>query len=910
MMTPPSHSAAPSPGSTVGPYVVERELGRGGMGVVFLAKDSRLDRLVAIKALPPALAGDPDRLARFEREAKVLASLNHPGVAAIHGLEESAGHRYLVLEFVEGETLADRLARGPIPVDEALPLARQIAEALEAAHEKGVIHRDLKPGNIMVTPEGAAKVLDFGLARAGNESASTSIGPGASPISPTITSPAVVHSPTIPGAIMGTAGYMSPEQARGKPIDKRSDIFSFGCVLYEMLSGRQPFPGETVTDAIGALLHREPDWSLLPADAPTRLRELLASCLIKDRKNRLHDIADARLAIERAGQEAPSVAVEHRRPVRERVAWGLVVLAACAVVVAWSTRGSGSGSGVARPVRFAVPAPPGLSISPESVDCAISPDGQRLAFIARVGSEPGRLWLRDLQDLVARPLEGTESARLPFWSPDSRAIGFFIDGAVCRVDAAGGPVQRLADAPGGRGGAWSETGVILFAPLANGPFHVVPQSGGASTQALGLNAAEDETGHRFPQFLPGGKRFIYTSMGAGRTASDERTFIATLGEKEGRLVTFAEDRATFAEPDWLLFKRSGMLYAQKIHPDTGVLSGEAVATGILPGGASNYGGRYSVTVSRNGTVACPIDAIVKTQLVEFGPDGKPVRTLASPPAEHDSPRVTLAGDRLVVLAGVSSAKTEIRLIDLVRDGVWSRGPDETRGYSPFWSPDGKTLYYSADRKSRDIFRWDTGGAAAPELLLESGNLWVHPRDLSSDGRSLVYNLLDPKNARDLHVLDLVSKSSRPIAAGPANEYDARFSPDGKLVALAIEEQSRAELFVQSFPEPAGRVRVSIEGLGAVDTGQRAVAAIRWSRDGSTLFFLDSDKRTIKSAAITVRESGIEVGKPATVAQLPPGIEQIEIGPDGKTFFGAVQAPGQQSCSIVVSLNWPGLLPGQ
>ncbi len=892
-------------GSQIGGYSISRELGRGGMGVVYLARDTKLDREVAIKGLPDSLAADPDRLARFQREAKVLASLNHPNIGAIYGLEEAAGHQYLVLEYIEGQTLSERLKRGAIPIDEALPIARQIAEALEAAHEKGVIHRDLKPGNVMVNTEGHAKVLDFGLARtAEGTPTSSSYTAAAISDSPTVTSPMPVHSPTIPGVIMGSAGYMSPEQARGKAVDKRSDIFSFGCVLYEMLTGVMPFRGETVTDSLGALLHREPDMGLLPAEVPRRIRELVSNCLVKDRKNRLHDIGDARLAIDQAGRDAADLSSVRPARTREVVGWCVGLAGVAIAAVAWTMRPSGPAAPDPAPVKFSIAAPPGLDIDPESVDCAISPDGQRLVFIARVGAEPGRLWIRDLSDLVPHALAGTEGASMPFWSPDGRSIGFFAEGSLCRVEASGGPVQRLADAPGGRGGAWSETGVILFAPLANGPFCTVAQSGGAAAPALGLSTSHDETGHRFPQFLPGTTRFLYASMGSGRTASEERTFMASLGDKEGRPVLESESRATYADPGWLLFERSGMLYAHRFDPKTGTLSGEATATGIQPGGAANYGGRFAVTVSRNGTVACPIDAIVKTRLQEFGVDGKLVRSLASPAAEHTSVRVSPGGDRLVAMAGLASNRSELRVVDLTREGVWNRLLGEDRAFSPIWSSDGKSVYFSSDRKSRDLFRWDFGGSGAPELVLETGNLWAHPRDVSPDGRFLVYNRLDPKNARDLWLVDLAGRTSRAFLAGPASEYDARFSPDGKLIAIAIEELGHAEVYVQEFPEAHDRVRVSISGLGAVDTGQRSEASMRWSRDGSTLFYLDGDRRTIKSARITVRDGKIDVGTPASVVQLPEGVEQIEIGPDAKSFFGTGRAEGQSPCSIVVTLNWP------
>ena len=419
--------------ATIGPFKIERELGRGGMGDVYLARDTRLDRQVAIKALPAHLSQDPDRLARFQREAKVLASLNHPGIGGIYGLEEANGYQYLILEFVEGETLADRLAKGPIPLDESLSLAGQIAEALEMAHEKGVIHRDLKPGNIMVTPDGLVKVLDFGLARTADGTLSTTTGPNPAD-SPTVTSPArFAHSPTIPGVIMGTAGYMSPEQARGKAVDKRSDIFSFGCVLYEMLTGSQPFRGETVADAIGATLHKDSDLNLLPAKTPRRVRELLSNCLAKDKKNRLHDIGDARLELERAKVEplepthGPSPVLPWWRSVGVLATVSLVALAGVTTSAVLLRPSRAPIANEPRSFRSSLALPKGMTLLESLRDVAVSPNGTQvvLALLPKDGATPPALFLRDLSKLEFRPLAGTEGASFPFWSPDGGALGFF-----------------------------------------------------------------------------------------------------------------------------------------------------------------------------------------------------------------------------------------------------------------------------------------------------------------------------------------------------------------------------------------------------------------------------------------------------------------------------------------------------
>ncbi len=888
-------------GAKLGPYEIVAPLGAGGMGEVYRARDTRLERDVAVKALPDHLVMDADRLTRFEREARIVASLNHPAIAAVYALEEVEGKKYLVMEYVEGETLAQRLKAGALPFDEALEICKQIAEALEAAHEKGIVHRDLKPGNVMVRPDGTVKVLDFGLARAMTDDSTSA---AAMPDSPTVTSPARVASPTIPGVIMGTAGYMSPEQARGRPVDKRSDIFSFGCVLYEMLTGAQPFRGETVTDSLGAILHREPDWTLLPQGTPPRIRELLSTCLAKDRKNRLHDMGDARLALERAAQNDPwGAPATSRRSRREVAAWLVAVLGVAAAVGVWLLRPTGQGAAEQRVIRFTIPAPPGTTLDPESVNAVVSPDGRRVAFIAAEPGRPERLWVRDFDSVTSRVLEGTEKASMPFWSPDSRSIAFFANGLLCRIAAEGGPVQRIADAPGGRGGDWSETGVILFAPFANGPLHVVPQSGGTSSAATEVNLKIGETGHRFPQFLPGGRKFLYASQGPrSDRAWQEYTFIGTLGSKESHQVCVADSRATFAPGGWLLFERAGTLYAQRFDPNSGATSGEEAATGIVPGGQTNFGGRFAVSCSRTGVVACPIDGQAKVNCVEVGPGGQLIRTLTAKPENYEYLHASPTGQFLATIATPIKNTSELRLIDLTREGVWSRLVDDPKVSDCCWSADGQWVYYGIDRKSRDIFRCGITGTGKPELVHETGNLWASVKDVSADGRVVIFTMLDPKNGRDLWVLDTTSKTTLALAGGPANEFDARLSPDGMLVAIASDESGRPELYVQNFPEARARVRVSLSGLTVADAGSPSSAALRWSKDGSSIMFLDVDGRTLRSAAIS-DQPALRAAKPEPLMQLPANLSQVDIAPDGKSVFGVTPAEGQAACSISVTLNW-------
>ena len=490
------------PGTTLGPYSVTAKIGEGGMGEVYRARDTKLDRDVALKVLPQAFTDDPDRLARFEREAKVLASLNHPNIGHIYGLEEAEGQKALVLELVEGPTLADRIKQGPIPVDEALPIAKQIAEALEAAHEQGVIHRDLKPANIKVRDDGTVKVLDFGLAKALDPH------PEGDPSqSPTLTAAA-----TQMGVIMGTAAYMSPEQARGKTVDKRADVWAFGVVLFEMLSGRKPFPGDDVSQTLARVIDKEPDWQTVPAETPA-LARLLRRCLEKDPRRRLQASGEARVQIEdliggareTATIGGSAVEVSHRERVTRVVALVLAVIAVGAVSIAAWFASRPAPAGPEMHLELSTPPDPTL------VSLAVSPTGRKIVF---VGSDQGQasLWVRSLETGQTRVLAGTQGALLPFWSPNSRSIGFFADGQLKRVEIDGSSIQTLAPARGGRGGTWHDDDTILFAPAATGALFRVPATGGDVVQVTTVAAEQND--HRSPQFLPGGRRFLYYARGS------------------------------------------------------------------------------------------------------------------------------------------------------------------------------------------------------------------------------------------------------------------------------------------------------------------------------------------------------------------------------------------------------------
>ena len=572
-------------GARVGPYEIVSALGAGGMGEVYRARDPRLDRDVAIKILPGAFASDPDRIARFQREAKTLASLNHPNIGGIHGIEDGNGVTALVMELVEGEDLSARIRRGAIPIGEALPIARQIADALQAAHDNGIIHRDLKPANIKLRPDGTVKVLDFGLAKAMEPAG----GLPAVTESPTITTPAMTRA----GIILGTAAYMSPEQARGNPLDARTDIWSFGCVLYEMLTGRRAFAGDDVSDVLASILAREPDLAALPAGAPASIRRLLRRCLEKDRTARLHDIADARLeigdAMARVDPDVDAVPpASGGRRTGERLAW-IGVLAAVTLALAASWTPAFRPVAVASEMRVDIATPP--TTAPQSL--AISPDGRTIAFVA-TADDRARLWLRSLESGASRPIAGTDGAEFPFWSPDSRAVGFFADGRLRRVDVDGGSVQTIAIAAEGEGGTWNRDNVILFASLGS-PISRVPATGG---EPVALPRLAQRGSDFSPEFLPDGNHFLYYVRG---NPEFRGTYIGTLdGTLEPRRLLDTDSGAIYAASGHLLFVRQGTLYAQAFDPGSLAITGHPVSVAER---VANNPGRPAVSVSRAGSIA-------------------------------------------------------------------------------------------------------------------------------------------------------------------------------------------------------------------------------------------------------------------------------------------------------------------
>jgi len=608
-------------GSRIGSYDVTGTLGAGGMGEVYRARDTKLHREVALKVLPDAFALDLDRIARFQREAQVLASLNHPNIAAIHGLEESSGAHALILELVEGPTLADRLVHGPIPLDEALPIARQIADALEAAHEHGVIHRDLKPANIKLRPDGTVKVLDFGLAKL---TSPAEAGHYTHDASPTITTPAM----TGVGVILGTAAYMSPEQAKGRTADKRSDIWAFGCVLYEMLTGTRAFAGEDVSDTLAFVLTKEPDWRALPETTPHPIARLLRRALHKDRKRRLSDIADARLEIDDADKEGPLTAANRSHgttSMRERLSWAIALVLALAVGgLAFQVATSPTGES-APELRVDIVTPAG----PDPSSFALSPDGRWLVYVGQSDGS-SKLWLRSLTELTARVLPGTDGALQPFWSPDNRSIGFFANGKLKRIDIASGMPRTLADAAPGFGGAWSDDGLIVFASTSTTPLFRISANGGEPTPVTKLDPPR-QANHLYPVFLPGSRDFLFYARG---NAEGEGIYLGSLDSSATtRLIAADRPPAAYISPGWLLYMQQGALMAQRLNLNARRLEGNSIAVTDSVVRSAAVSGAYApaaFTASLAGMIAYQAGGEVQTQLTWFNRSGQQIATLGAP----------------------------------------------------------------------------------------------------------------------------------------------------------------------------------------------------------------------------------------------------------------------------------------
>ena len=869
-------------GRTLGSYELLALIGAGGMGEVYRARDTRLNRDVAIKVLPEAMSRDGERLRRLHSEAQLLASLNHPQIATIHGLEEGDGTYGLVMELVEGDDLKQRLSRGPIAIDEAIAIARQIAIALEAAHARGVIHRDLKPANIKVRPDGGVKVLDFGLAKAVEDAPSRGMDD-----SPTITAAAM----TVPGTVIGTAAYMSPEQARGFAADKRVDVWAFGAVLYEMLTARTAFAGPTVTDTLAAVLQRDPDWQALPAATPPGLRLLLRRCLEKDPARRLHDIADARIELDDVSSGArDSTSAGVARPPARRLAFGIAAIAiAAAGVAGWLLRP------VPTPaeMRLEVNAPPTIDST-----FAISADGRQVVFVARSeGGGPLQLWLRPLDSLTARPLPGTERATFPFWSPDGKSIGFFADAKLKRVDLDGGSVQTLVSgAAVAIGGSWATDGTILYADSPGGPIRRISASGGDPVDVTRVEAPR-ERGHRSPYWLPGERRFLFYMS----SAEIGGVYVGELdGGRKTRLLA-ADAAAVYVEPGYLVFRRGAQLLAQRFDAASATVSGDAFAL------AEGLKGQLSLAASPGGTLAYRVAQIDRgeRQLVWVDRTGREVERVVYADTAALSPALSHDG-RYVALFRFAKGNMDLWSYDRKR-AVWDRLTfDPGDDIMPLWSRDDKSIFFGGVRSASSVRLYKRLIAGAPEteqpLLHKPGNEFHFPMDLSPDDRLILFTAPTPGRNMDIWALSLAT-GGQPVevVATAANEELAQFSPDGKWIAYQSDKTGSDEIYVRPFPGPGPEVRVSAAG------GIQA----RWNPKGKELFYVGADDR-LMAVPVTLGPGAadIDVGKPVALFATDIGStvrvkyrQQYAVTPDGQSFLLNSAITESTAAPIVLILNW-------
>jgi len=897
-------------GSKLGPYEIQSALGAGGMGEVYRARDTRLDRTVAIKVLSAHLSSSPELNARFEREARAISSLNHPHICHLYDIGSQDGTAYLVMEYLEGETLADRLRKGALPLKQALEFGVQITEALATAHRAGILHRDLKPGNVMLTP-GGAKLLDFGLAKAtptlgGTSAAAIS---GMTPSTPTMTI-AELSSPAKPltrqGTVVGTFQYMAPEVLQGAEADARSDIFSLGCVLYEMVTGQRAFEGKSQLSVLTGILEKDPDpVSRVAKTSPPALDHVVKTCLEKSPDERFQTAHDVKLQLKwiADGGSQSQAALPLPPQKRSNLAWvlaGVALLIAVASIAAYVKLASHG----AAEVRSSILPPAGTSfvtMVPASGPAVISPDGARLAFIARDDKGKILLYLRALTSVTPQPLPGTDDAMYPFWSADGRDLGFFAQGKVKRVSASGGPVQTLCDASNGRGGAWNKDGVILFTPTANAILLRVPATGGMPEPATKLDFSRSENSHRWPHFLPDNQHFLF--WGRSALSSEQALMVGTLGSLQAKVIIKGVTTAIYAS-GYLLFLREQTLLAQPFDPARQELSGDAtpIAEHVAVNGAT---GVPDFSAAENGTLVYQTGEATGTwDLLWYARDGKPAGAVAQqeryyyPALSPDDSRVAVS------LFNGTQGVADVWILDL-RRGAKSRltfGPGSQ--LSALWSRDGKKVYYSSNLKGANhIYGRAADGNGSEQTILEDAGASTVPYSLSPDGHYLVYSsrqLNDPKNNVDLWLLPLSadgkpSDKPFPIVQTPFDDLNPEVSPNGKYMAYQNNESGRTEIYLTTFPSGGARWQVSTSG--GVDA--------RWRGDCKELFFLDPSD-SLMAVDVDMSAGTPRLGVPHPLFQVMGVQRQVGsyvVTSDGKKFLVNSGSTKQGTDPLTMVLNW-------
>jgi len=893
-------------GSRLGPYEILAPLGAGGMGEVYKARDTRLERTVAVKVLPSHLSENPEVRQRFDREARTISSLSHPHICALYDVGHQDGVDYLVMEYIEGQTLADRLVKGSLPLDQALRYGVEMAGALEKAHRQGIVHRDLKPGNVMVTSSGV-KILDFGLAKA--------LGP--SPSASVLTALPTEMPLTEKGTLLGTIQYMAPEQLEGKEADPRTDIFALGLVIYEMVTGRKAFTGVSQASLIGAILRDDPSpISRLQPLSPRALDRIVATCLAKDTEDRWQTARDVGLQLDGIRQERSSAAVEPApaAPAPRRRA-GILPWGIAAVSVALAIVGLMAALRQKPPpalLRSYLPPPPNTTYHFFGANVgspALSPDGRRIAFGAREADGTFRLWVRNLDALEGYPVPGGDGALFPFWSPDSRSIGFFAKGRLKVVEASPSPppVRELADVVEARGGSWGADGAILFSPENFEALHRVPASGGTAAPATRLDQSRGDQAHRWPRFLPDGRRFLYEVRGrlvAGAPSVPVATFVGSLDGGGNRLVLNESTSVTYSPPGYLVFRRANTLMAVACDPKSLALRGDPVVlTDSLEGFAAT--GMSLFSVLEDLLVYSPRLDLTPSQLVWLDRTGKALSTVG-PPSRLTHLSLSPDGRSAVVAQIEEPLPPDLWIFDTgVGRGIRLTN-DSVAQVMPLISPDGRIFYSSFSSGPWDIWETTPQGGPSTKAFLSSpqSKATKAANDISPDGRWLLYREFHAGTRGDLKVASLTGdRQLRTYVATADDESNADFSPDGRWVAYASDETGRKEVYAASFPDPTRRFRISSHG------GSQP----RWSRDGKELFYVLSGQ--LMAAAVGRQGDDLTFGESRALFPLPlftlvdPGFDLVtryDVAPDGR-FLALLRAGEEKPTPLVLVQNWREML---
>ncbi len=873
-------------GAKLGPYEIVGTIGAGGMGEVYRARDTRLNRTVAIKVLPDHFSERAELRERFEREARTIASLNHPHICTLYDVGREGATDYLVMEYLEGETLAQRLRKGPLPIEQALQYAIEIADALDKAHRKGITHRDLKPGNIMLTKAGA-KLLDFGLAKLNQE---------AKPATAFSELPTEKDAITAHGAILGTLQYMAPEQLEGKETDARTDIFAFGVVVYEVATGKKAFEGKSQASLIAKILEAEPaPMSSLQPMTPPALDRLVRRCLAKDPEERWQSAADLceqlRWISDASGQSGVVVRPGRQKNLRSRSAWGIAIAVVLAALLLTAFLYFRRSPVELRPVRFTV-APPDKQSFPVVANTpsylSISPDGTKLAFVSVDSNGRFMLWVRDLDSQAAEPIPGTDDALAPFWSPDSRFVAFTNNSSLKKVPVAGGPAETIATFPANGGGTWNRDGAILFSTGNTGsPILRVPSAGGSAIPVTSIDGPGNFW-QEWPQFLPDGRHFLYLAKNTNPSEGDS-VYVGSLDSKEKKLLLKVSSSVLFSPPGYLLFVRASTLFAQPFDADRIELRGDAVpiAEGVQ---FSSANGKAAVAVSDNGVLAyrlVPRNAQLNLVWVDRKGAEQP---LAAPPRAYRNPRLSPDGQRIAVT--IDEQGSQEWLLDVARGTLTRLTFEGSYNGGTAWTSDGKRVTFGSDRAgARNLFWQVADGSGGAERLATSDHTQV-AGSWSPDGQALAFEQTVQGSGYDLEIFRLSDRKTQPFLETRFNEIAPRFSPDGHWLAYASDESGRYEVYVQPYPGPGGKWQVSTEG------GREPV----WARNGE-LFYRNGDKLMVVD---TTTRPSFSAGNPKVLFEgryaTYQSIPDFDVTADGQRFLFA-KTEEEPRPEIDVVLNW-------